>query len=517
MASTEEAVAAQPGWYEDPWRQAPLRWYDGTEWTATLSYQSGWYPDPWREAEKRWFDGRQWTGHKHDAAAPTSPSTSGRLAPLLESAPAIVVIDVETTGLSRADRIVEIAMITLDSQGTVVDEFTTMVNPHRDVGATWIHGLTATMLADAPSFSEIAAAVASRMDGAIIAAHNAPFDTRMLDAELSRSGIEVDWGRHLDTLTVTRHKLAVACGIHGVVLDDAHCALNDARATAELLVRVSADFTGPGRPTRTGVRAPSSVRTSTRAHGQSVHVTPPYLVELAGNSHPEPDVAPYSMLLAQALADLVLTEHERAELADLAAQFGLSPADVDRAHRGFLHDLLEAALDDGVITDEELDRLLRVAALLDLPPETVTARTNPYRFTEHELPLTAGLQVCFTGEVTDARGTSVDRDALHTLAAAAGLAPVESVTKKNCDLLVAADSSSLSGKAKAAHRYGTHIADADAFLTALERGAALTVRSMQPSGVACVCEQCGASWSAARRAKTCRTCRPGAKRVPAGV
>ena len=54
------------------------------------------------------------------------------------------VIDVETTGLHNQDRIVEIAIVTLDQDLTVVDEFDTLVDPGRDVGPTGIHGITAS-------------------------------------------------------------------------------------------------------------------------------------------------------------------------------------------------------------------------------------------------------------------------------------------------------------------------------------------------------------------------------------
>ncbi|MCW2521321.1 MAG: hypothetical protein JWR46_3940 [Mycobacterium sp.] len=66
------------------------------------------------------------------------------------------MIDVETTGLYNVDRIVEVAILTLDCEGNVCDEFETMVQPLRDVGATWIHGLDAGMLRDAPTFAEVA-------------------------------------------------------------------------------------------------------------------------------------------------------------------------------------------------------------------------------------------------------------------------------------------------------------------------------------------------------------------------
>ena len=53
-------------------------------------------------------------------------------------------------------------------------------------------------------------------------------------------------------------------------------------------------------------------------------------------------------------------------------------------------------------------------------------------------------------------------------AAQAGMQPVRSVTKKNCDLLVAADSSSQSGKARKARSYGIPVMSVDEFLAAFE-------------------------------------------------
>src|SRR3954451_11860886 len=33
-----------PGWYHDPWRQAPMRWWDGSRWTAHLADWHGHVP-----------------------------------------------------------------------------------------------------------------------------------------------------------------------------------------------------------------------------------------------------------------------------------------------------------------------------------------------------------------------------------------------------------------------------------------------------------------------------------------
>lgn len=51
-------------------------------------------------------------------------------------------------------------------------------------------------------------------------------------------------------------------------------------------------------------------------------------------------------------------------------------------------------------------------------------------------------------------GKAFDRSALDHMTAIAGLVPVRSVTKKNCDLLVAADVVTDSGKARKARAYG---------------------------------------------------------------
>ena len=45
-----------------------------------------------------------------------------------------VVIDVETTGFGKTDRIVELSAITLNAEtGRVIDEFDTLINPLRDI------------------------------------------------------------------------------------------------------------------------------------------------------------------------------------------------------------------------------------------------------------------------------------------------------------------------------------------------------------------------------------------------
>ena len=67
-------------------------------------------------------------------------------------------------------------------------------------------------------------------------------------------------------------------------------------------------------------------------------------------------------------------------------------------------------------------------------------------------------------------GINISRDYLEKHAALAGMQPVASVSKKNCDLLVAADSSSRSGKARKAADYGIPVMTVTDFLDEIGRG-----------------------------------------------
>ncbi|MFJ1461694.1 exonuclease domain-containing protein [Nocardia sp. N2S4-5] len=421
----------------------------------------------------------------------------------------VAVLDVETTGLYRSDRVVEIAVVTMDASGQVIDEFDTLINPGRDVGPTWLHRITASMVSDAPSFAEVAAYVAARVDGAVCVGHNLRFDTGMLGTELERAGIEIDWGTGFDTLSVTGCKLGQACTDYGVRLDNAHRALSDARATARLLVAVADRFGHVSSPARAYPLDVTPVRVRSRDGHPAVHAPTPYLAQLARGFHVQPDIAPYVGLLDVAMADLKLTLEERGELHRLANDIGLDDLHIVRAHREFLRALIDAAVADGVVTDDEIDQLRRAAALLDLDSEIVTQRTDPYRSTPDRIALKPGLEVCFTGAAVDSQGNEIDRDDLHVRAERHGLVPKRSVTAKGCQLLVAADVSTRSGKSDNAKKFGIPIAALDDFLRVLPAGGSLDVVKFKKSGVALVCAQCGDSWVAARRSSQprCAGCR----------
>lgn len=111
---------------------------------------------------------------------------------------------------------------------------------------------------------------------------------------------------------------------------------------------------------------------------------------------------------------------------------------------------VEAARRDGFVSEAEHDILLRIATQLRVgtaavpAPDTRNAVPEPF----------PGMRICFTGQAV-VGGRKLRRPDLQELARENGWIPVQGVTKKNCDVLVAADTSSASGKAKKARAYGS--------------------------------------------------------------
>jgi DNA polymerase-3 subunit epsilon len=102
-----------------------------------------------------------------------------------------VVIDVETTGLSTedGDRIVELGLLKLDQSLQVEREFTSLVNPERQMGATRIHGIRDADVKSAPTFADIAGDVGEFCAGSVLVGHNAGFDVGFLISEFDHVGL----------------------------------------------------------------------------------------------------------------------------------------------------------------------------------------------------------------------------------------------------------------------------------------------------------------------------------------
>ncbi|MFJ3668734.1 DEDDh family exonuclease [Streptomyces sp. NPDC090106] len=151
------------------------------------------------------------------------------------------VVDVETTGLARDDRIISAAVYRLDERGEVEDHWYTLVNPERDPGPVWIHGLTSDVLEGAPLFQDVVEELSARLDGRVLVAHNAVFDWQMIAREYARAEREAPVRQRLCTIALSKelalplpnHKLESLAAHFGVVQQRAHHALDDARVLAE--------------------------------------------------------------------------------------------------------------------------------------------------------------------------------------------------------------------------------------------------------------------------------------------
>jgi DNA polymerase-3 subunit epsilon len=408
------------------------------------------------------------------------------------------VVDVETTGFSPRlhDRVLEVAVVRLSPQGEATDSFCTLVNPDRDVGAAHVHGITASDVAEAPTFSAISGDVASRLEGAIFVAHNARFDRGFLAAEFDRVGTRMPDVPTLCTLAlayeflsgVPGRRLHQCCEHVGVVLEDSHTALGDAEATAALLAaylrlasqRGVQDFARLGcepldHPPAWN-RTPASGRTLTRRVAAAVRAAArTYLARLVerlpGTEADTAAAAAYLELLDRALEDRQITAEEAEVLLATAKEWGLSRAQILEAHRAYLAALVRAALADGVVSRTERMDLEGVTEMLGLTTaalETLLsapADSEPVPTVSTESLV--GKTVCFTGTLSGRiDGEPIAREQAEDLARRAGLIVLSGVTKR-LDLLVVADPNTRSGKAKKAREYGTRILAEAAFWKAI--------------------------------------------------
>jgi DNA polymerase-3 subunit epsilon len=151
------------------------------------------------------------------------------------------VMDVETTGLdpTLGHRLCEIAIIR-GMGGRELAMFSQRVNPERpvDPGARAVHGISDAELWAAPRFVEIAPVVRELLEGAVLVAHNAPFDLGFLAAEWRRLRWPAPKVHVVDTLSLARrwlqlpyNGLASVASALGIRAQNVHSALGDARIT----------------------------------------------------------------------------------------------------------------------------------------------------------------------------------------------------------------------------------------------------------------------------------------------
>ena len=163
----------------------------------------------------------------------------------MTKADTVVVLDFETTGLSPdyGDRAIEIGAVRVED-GKVVARFQELMNPGQRIDS-FIEdytGITNSMLKDAPPCIEVMHKFADFINGYNLVAHNASFDKRFLDAELTRISRTYTGPFACSLLTARRiyqdspnHKLGTLVEYANIPADGTfHRALYDSEMTTKL-------------------------------------------------------------------------------------------------------------------------------------------------------------------------------------------------------------------------------------------------------------------------------------------
>lgn len=391
-----------------------------------------------------------------------------------------VVLDLETTGFSRHDRVIEIAAVMLDSGGEIVDKWTTLVNPDRGISNSQIHGISSTDVALAPRFAEVADDLAALLNGKIIVAHNARFDTRMLAAEFERVGIEIvgleeDFICTLklaqDILDLPSRNLRACLEMVGIQNDRWHAALSDATATAKLFTHFWNE-----RPTLSQLGSPVIVRSELKPRNtpkiarEGVKVSDENWIQEALREMPaseDPVTDEYMQLLDFVMLDFEISLLERQQLISAAQELGLSFADVHALHIQYLRKLVRVMLSDRILSEDEEANLRKAAQALHIEDHIVEeliydpALIGDSAEAVSALRLEVGDRIAITGQTL-----LLPRSEWEQRARAAGL-HVAGVAKATI-LAVAADVNSFSSKAKKAREYRIPIISEQHFKELLE-------------------------------------------------
>ncbi len=344
---------------------------------------------------------------------------------------ALGMLTVGEEGRMSRPRPVEIA-VAFDA-GTAVS---TLVNPQRDLAdARQANGIGVSDIQLAPTLAEAWGVIAPMLTGCTPVGAGIDETLGLLDFELKRLG------------QVTALPLGVEVPRRGVRITG-RSALE--RATATLAAFTESDVPATGSTPFGDPPESLSGHLVTRDH----HTPTPTAATLPALSA----LLAVGRRIGAALLGLPDPPDELPDTPWIAAA------------RHSVADQLRAAAGRVRLTPDALDRLRAAEGLLGVPildGELDTADSGA----DIGPVLVPGARICFTGTALDDTGREVPRAEMMRIAEAAGLAPVKTVTKTRCEVLVTAEAGTQSGKARRAHELGKPVFSAEDFLTwAARRG-----------------------------------------------
>lgn len=156
------------------------------------------------------------------------------------------VVDLEATGTGALASIIQVGIVLVEA-GQIVGSYATDVNPHEPLDKHIVNltGITDEQLAQAPTFSQVAGEIYDLIKDCIFVAHNVHFDANLLAEQLFMEGYELRTDR-VDTVelaqvffpTLEKYSLEALSDSLSLELDSAHTAIADARATAQLFIKL---------------------------------------------------------------------------------------------------------------------------------------------------------------------------------------------------------------------------------------------------------------------------------------
>lgn len=169
-----------------------------------------------------------------------------------------IVLDTETTGLDpySGDRLIEIGCVELMNHVATGKTYHQYINPERDVPeeVVKVHGITTEFLQDKPVFKDIAQEFLEFVGDAPLVIHNAVFDMKFINAELSMAKFgTIPDEQAIDTLIIakklfpgSRVNLNELCRRFSI--DNSKRTKHGALLDAELLAEVYLELLGGREP-----------------------------------------------------------------------------------------------------------------------------------------------------------------------------------------------------------------------------------------------------------------------------
>ena len=185
-----------------------------------------------------------------------------------------VAFDLETTGtLAGVDQIVEIGAVLFDEIGEPEAVFTTLIDPGISIpeAASRVNGITDDMLKGQPKITDVLDHFATFCGDLPMVAHNAPFDTQFLVADIRKHESAAPRGVILDSCAMARkaypglanYKLGTLVQHLGIDGKGFHRAEADAnfcgQLFAQMLKRLSTHG-APSMPTLVGLTGKPELR-----------------------------------------------------------------------------------------------------------------------------------------------------------------------------------------------------------------------------------------------------------------